>query len=97
MIDSINGYLNAMPGERYLNNQLHELTSYLNQKGALTILILAQHGLVASAESPVDLSYLSDTVVYLRFFETAGEVKQSRRRHQETDRPSRKNDSRIPA
>ena len=77
VIDSINGYLNAMPGERYLNNQLHELTSYLNQKGALTIFILAQHGLVAAVESPADLSYLCDAVIYLRFFEAAGEVKQS--------------------
>jgi circadian clock protein KaiC len=77
VIDSINGYLNAMPGERYLNNQLHELTSYLNQKGVVTILILAQHGWVADAESPVNLSYLSDAVVYLRFFEAAGAVRQS--------------------
>ncbi len=77
VIDSINGYLNAMPGERYLNNQLHELTSYLNQKGALTILIVAQHGLVGTAESPVDLSYLSDAVIYLRYFEAAGAVRQS--------------------
>lgn len=77
VIDTLNGYLNAMPREKYLNNQLHELTSYLNYKGVVTILILAQHGLVASAEAPVDLSYLSDTVVSLRFFETAGEVKQS--------------------
>ena len=77
VIDSLNGYLNAMPGEKYLSNQLHELSSYLNQQGVLTILILAQHGLVASAEAPVDLSYLSDTVINLRFFEAAGEVKQS--------------------
>lgn len=77
VIDSINGYLNAMPGEHYLNNQLHELTSYLNQKGALTILILAQHGVVSVAESPADLSYLADSVIYLRYFEAAGEVKQS--------------------
>jgi circadian clock protein KaiC len=77
VIDTLNGYLNAMPGEKYLNNQLHELVSYLNYKGVVTILILAQHGLVAAAESPVDLSYLSDTVVSLRFFEAAGEVKQS--------------------
>jgi len=76
-IDTLNGYLNAMPGEKYLNNQLHELTSYLNFKGVVTILILAQHGLVAVAETPVDLSYLADTVVNLRFFEAAGEVKQS--------------------
>jgi circadian clock protein KaiC len=77
VIDSLNGYLNAMPGEQYLNNQLHELTSYLNNQGVVTILILAQHGLVAAAEAPVDLSYLSDTVVSVRFFEAAGEVKQS--------------------
>jgi len=77
VIDTLNGYLNAMPGEKYLTNQLHELVSYLNYKGVLTILILAQHGLVAAAEAPVDLSYLSDTVVSLRFFEAAGSVKQS--------------------
>jgi circadian clock protein KaiC len=76
-IDSLNGYLNAMPGERYLTTQLHELSSYLNQQGVLTILILAQHGLVASAEAPVDLSYLSDTVVTLRYFEAYGEVRQA--------------------
>jgi circadian clock protein KaiC len=77
VIDTLNGYLNAMPGEKYLNNQLHELVAYLNYKGVVTILILAQHGLVAAAEAPVDLSYLSDTVVSLRFFEAAGVVKQS--------------------
>ena len=77
VIDTLNGYLNAMPGEKYLINQLHELTSYLNYKGVVTILILAQHGLVSGAEAPVDLSYLSDTVISLRFFEAAGEVKQS--------------------
>ncbi|HEX4666272.1 MAG TPA: ATPase domain-containing protein [Chthoniobacterales bacterium] len=77
VIDSLNGYLNAMPGEQYLSNQLHELTTYLNQQGVVTVLILAQHGLVAAAEAPVDLSYLSDTVVCLRYFEAEGEVKQS--------------------
>jgi circadian clock protein KaiC len=77
IIDSLNGYLNAMPGEKYLNNQLHELTSYLNQRGVIAILILAQHGLVAAYESPIDLSYLADTVVGLRYFETAGEVRQA--------------------
>jgi len=76
-IDSLNGYLNAMPGEKYLNNQLHELCSYLNQQGIVTILILAQHGVAAAAEAPVDLSYLSDTVVSLRYFEAHGEVKQA--------------------
>jgi len=77
VIDSLNGYLNAMPGEKYLNNQLHELSSYLNQQGVVTILILAQHGLVSAAESPVDLSYLADTVATIRFFEAAGVVKQA--------------------
>lgn len=77
VIDSLNGYLQSMPGEKYLNNQLHELSSYLNQQGVITILILAQHGLVAAAEAPVDLSYLSDTVVSLRYFEAHGEVRQA--------------------
>ncbi|HKH00985.1 MAG TPA: ATPase domain-containing protein [Bradyrhizobium sp.] len=77
VIDSLNGYLNAMPGEKYLHNQLHELSSYLNQQDVLTILILAQHGLVAAAEAPVDLSYLSDTVLSLRYFEAFGEIRQA--------------------
>ncbi len=77
VIDSLNGYLNAMPGEKYLNNQLHELTSYLNQQGVVTILVMAQHGMVTALEAPIDLSYLCDTVVNMRYFETAGEVKQS--------------------
>jgi circadian clock protein KaiC len=77
VIDTLNGYLNSMPGEKYLTNQLHELVTYLNYQGVLTILILAQHGLVSSAESPVDLSYLSDTVLNLRYFEAAGEIRQS--------------------
>lgn len=76
-IDSLNGYLNAMPGEKYLNNQLHELCTCLNQHGVVTILVLAQHGVAAAAEAPVDLSYLSDTVVNLRYFEAYGEVKQA--------------------
>jgi circadian clock protein KaiC len=76
-IDSLNGYLNAMPGEKYLNNQLHELCTSLNQRGVVTILILAQHGLAAAAEAPVDLSYLSDTVASLRYFEAYGEVRQA--------------------
>src|SRR5439155_27093715 len=76
-IDSLNGYLNAMPGEKYLDNQLHELCSYLNQQGSLTILVLAQHGLATTAEAPVDLIYLSDTVISLRYFEAYGVVKQA--------------------
>jgi len=77
VIDSLNGYLQSMPGEKYLTNQLHELCSFLNQKGILTFLIMPQHGLVGAHESPVDLSYLADTVVTVRYFEAAGEVKQA--------------------
>ena len=77
VIDTLNGYLNAMPGEQYLTNQLHELFAYLNQLGILTIVILAEHGLVTAAETPIDLSYLCDTVINLRYFEANGEVKQS--------------------
>jgi len=76
-IDSINGYLNAMPAERYLNLQLHELLAYLNQQGVLTIMVLAQQGLVGNMQSAVDLSYLADAVVLLRFFEARGEMKQA--------------------
>jgi circadian clock protein KaiC len=77
VIDSLNGYLNAMPEERFLVMQLHELLSYLNHRGVLTILVLAQHGLLGAMSSPVDLSYLSDTVLMLRFFEAGGEVRQA--------------------
>jgi circadian clock protein KaiC len=77
VIDSLNGYLNAMPGEKYLNNQLHELSAYLNHQGVVTILIMAQHGMVTVLEAPVDLSYLCDVVINTRYFEAAGEVKQS--------------------
>jgi circadian clock protein KaiC len=77
VIDTLNGYLNAMPGEKFLINQLHELSAYLNQQGVLTIFVLAQHGLTVTAEAPVDLSYLADTVVNLRFFEMNGEVRKA--------------------
>ncbi len=77
IVDSLNGYLNAMPGEKFLNNQLHELSAYLNQLGTVTIFIVAQHGLVAGLDAPVDMSYLADTVINLRFFEAGGMVKQA--------------------
>jgi circadian clock protein KaiC len=77
VIDSINGYLNAMPAERYLTLQLHELLSYLNQQGVITIMVLAQQGLLGSMSASVDLTYLSDTVVLSRFFEARGELKQA--------------------
>ncbi|MGZ5566125.1 MAG: ATPase domain-containing protein, partial [Limisphaerales bacterium] len=69
--------LNAMPDDRYLSMQLHELLAYLNQQGVISLLVLAQQGLVGQMQSIVDLTYLADTVVLLRFFEAAGEVKQA--------------------
>jgi len=77
VIDSINGYLNAMPSDRILLVQMHELLTYLNQNGVLTILILAQHGLVGEPEAQVDLSYLADTVILLQYFEAAGAIRQA--------------------
>lgn len=77
IVDSLNGYLNAMPGEKYLTNQLHELSAYLNQHGVMTIFILTQHGLLALSESPVDLSYLADTVVHAYYFEAGGAFRQA--------------------
>lgn len=76
-IDSLNGYLNAMPGERHLNLQLHELLSFLNQQGVLTVMMLAQQGIVGETSSAVDLTYLADTVVLLRYFEIGGSVRQA--------------------
>ncbi len=75
IVDSLNGYINAMPGEQYLYNQLHELSAYLNQKGIVTIFILAQHGMVGAAQASVELTYLADTVLSVRFFEAAGAVR----------------------
>lgn len=78
MIDSLNGYLNAMPSERHLLIHMHELLVYLAQQGVLTILTVAQHGLVGGAlQMPIEVSYLADTVVMLRFFEASGEVRQA--------------------
>ena len=77
IIDSLNGYLNAMPDERFLILQMHELLSYLAQQGVLTILILAQHGLVGPMDTPLDISYLSDAVLMLRYFEFGGTVRRA--------------------
>jgi circadian clock protein KaiC len=77
IIDSINGYLNAMPEERYLNLQLHEMLAFLNQQGVITLMVLAQQGLVGAMSTTVDLTYLADTVILLRYFEARGEVKQA--------------------
>jgi circadian clock protein KaiC len=78
IIDSLNGYLNSMPDERFLIIQLHELLTYLAQQGILTFIVISQHGLLGtSMASPVDLSYLSDTVLLMRYFEHAGQVRQA--------------------
>ncbi len=77
LIDSLNGYLNAMPDERFLILQMHELRSYLNQVGIVTIMVLAQHGLLGHMQTPVDLSYLSDSIIMLRYFEAQGRVRRA--------------------
>jgi circadian clock protein KaiC len=77
VIDSINGYFNTVPDARYLNLQLHELLAYLNQQGVLTIMVLAQQGLIGNMQSTVELTYLADTVLLFRYFEALGEVKQA--------------------
>ncbi len=77
VIDSLNGFLNSMPGEADLILQLHELLSYLNQKGVVTILVMTQHGLIGTMNTQIDVSYLADTVVLLRYFEAQGRIRQS--------------------
>jgi circadian clock protein KaiC len=78
VIDSLNGYLNAMPEERFLIAQLHELLAYLAIRGVTTIMVVAQHGLLGShMQTPVDTSYLADSVVLFRYFEHKGQVKKA--------------------
>ena len=74
LIDSLNGYQEAMPEEQFLVLHMHELLQYLNRRGVTTFLTVAQHGLVGDMQSPVDVTYLADTVVVLRYFETRGQV-----------------------
>jgi circadian clock protein KaiC len=78
VIDSLNGYLNGMPSERFLLIHLHELLAYLGQKGVVTLLTIAQHGMLGSSMlTPIDASFLADTVILLRFFEAGGMVRQT--------------------
>ncbi|MGQ9368418.1 ATPase domain-containing protein [Azospirillum sp. ST 5-10] len=77
VIDSLNSYFSTMPEEQALTLQMHELLSYLNNQGVVTILILAQQGIVGDTQNPVDLSFMSDAVVLLRFFEAEGEVRKA--------------------
>jgi circadian clock protein KaiC len=77
VIDSLNGYLNAVPEERFLLLHLHELLSYLGQNGVATILVFAQQGLVGQMHTPVDMSYLADCVILLRYFESRGSIRKA--------------------
>ncbi len=78
IIDTLNGYLNAMPGENFLAVQLHELLTYLGQKGVVTFMVVAQHGLLGPAmQSPIDASYLADSVMLARYFEAAGKLRRA--------------------
>ncbi len=77
VIDSLNAYLQSMPGERHLLLQMHEVLSYLNQRGVITLMVLGQHGLVGETRTDLDLSYLADAIVLLRYFEVDGEVRKA--------------------
>jgi circadian clock protein KaiC len=96
VIDSLNAYLQAMPGSKYLLLQMHELLTYLNYQGVVTILILGQHGLLGEMRSEVDMSYLADGILLFRFFEARGKllkavsmVKSRTNQHEETIREFR--------
>jgi circadian clock protein KaiC len=77
VIDSLNGYQAAMPQEQFLVLHIHELLQYLNRQGASTFLTVAQHGLVGDMKAPVDVTYLADTVILLRYFEATGRVRRA--------------------
>jgi circadian clock protein KaiC len=78
VIDSLNGYMNAMPNEKFLMLHLHELLTYLGQHGVTTILLMTQHGILSGdVQVPIDASYLADTVMLVRYFEAFGEVRQA--------------------
>jgi circadian clock protein KaiC len=77
VIDSLNGYLSAMPEERFLTTHLHELFAYLNQRGIVTIVVVAQHGLLLANAAELDVSYLADTVFLLRYFEVDAQIRQA--------------------
>jgi circadian clock protein KaiC len=77
VLDSLNGYITAMPHEESLHLHLHELLTYLNQQGVMTIMILAQHGLVGPMGAPIDVSYLADSVIITRYFEALGSIRKA--------------------
>jgi circadian clock protein KaiC len=77
VIDSLNGYLNAMPEEKFLTAQLHELLAYLGQNGVVTIMTVTQSGMIGAMHSPIDTTYLADNVILFRFFEALGQVRRA--------------------
>ncbi len=77
MIDSLNGYQAAMPEEQFLVLHLHELLQYLNRQGAATFLTVAQHGMMGDMKQPIDVTYLADSVIMLRYFEALGRVRRA--------------------
>jgi circadian clock protein KaiC len=77
IIDSVNGYLMATPQMRFLTMQFHELLDYLNRNGVISIMIVGQYGLVGAMQSPIDMSYLADSVVLMRYFEAGGSIHQA--------------------
>lgn len=77
VIDSVNGYMMATPQERFLTMQFHELLAYLNRNGVVSILVVGQYGLIGTMQTPIDMSYLADSVVLLRYFEAEGAVRQA--------------------
>ncbi|MDB4991586.1 MAG: hypothetical protein JWN04_6764 [Myxococcaceae bacterium] len=77
VIDSLNGYLHAMPEERFLTAHLHEVLAFLRHRGVLTIMVMVQHGFVGRMDGPVDVSYVADTVVLTRYFEASGRVRKA--------------------
>jgi circadian clock protein KaiC len=77
IVDSLNGYLNAMPEERFLTAQLHELLTFLGQQGVVTLLTVTQSGMVGHMASPVDTTYLADNVILFRYFEARGQVRRA--------------------
>jgi circadian clock protein KaiC len=77
IIDSLNGYMNAMPQDNFMAAQLHQLLTYLSNKGVTTFMVVAQHGMIGTPTSPIDASYLADSVVVLRYFEHGGAIRKA--------------------
>ena len=96
VIDSLNGYQAAMPDEGALILHVHELLQYLNRQGATTFLTVAQHGLVGDMKTPVDVTYLADTVLLLRYFEALGTRSAGDLGGEEAHRRARGHDPRVP-